>query len=76
VVYPVVEGEVKGIRYTALLVTRARSSYVSAACISKLNRNPDQRECKRIKMAWTSQRTEMYKFQVSNIKGGFSLPLS
>ena len=76
VVYPVVEGEMKGIRYRTLLVTRARSSYASAAGISKLNRKPHQREYKRIKMmmTWTSQKIEMYKFQVSNIKVGISLP--
>ena len=74
-VYPVVEGEVKGIRYKALLVTRARSCYASAARIAKLNRNPDQREYKRIEMMMsTSQKIEMYKVKVSNIKGGFSLP--
>ena len=74
-VYPVVEGEVKGIRYKALLVMRARSCYASAARIAKLNRNPDQREYKRIEMMMsTSQKIEMYKVQVSNIKGGFGLP--
>ena len=74
--YPVVEGEVKGTRYRALLVTTALSFYTSPARISKLNRNPDQRECKRIEMmmTWTSQKIEMCKFQVSNIKGGFNLP--
>ena len=74
VVYPVVVVEVDGIRCRALLDTRAGSPYASAALISKLNRKPDRRECKRIQMiTWTSQKIEMYKVQVSNIKGVFSL---
>ena len=76
VVYPVVEVEVFEIRYRALLDMRARSSYTSAALLSKLDRNPDRREYKRIEMmmTWTSQKIEMYKVQVSNIKWVFSLP--
>ena len=69
-VYPVVEVEVFEIRCRALLDMRAGSSYTSAALVSKLDRNPDRREYKRIKMmmTWTSQKIEMYKVQVSNIK--------
>ena len=75
VVYPVVVVEVDGIRCRALLDTRAGSSYASAALISKLNRKPDRREYKRIQMiTWTSQKIEMYKVQVSNIKGVFNFP--
>ena len=75
VVYPVVVVEVDGIRCRALLDTRAGSSYASAALISKLYRKPDRREYKRIQMiTWTSQKIEMYKVQVSNIKGVFSFP--
>ena len=75
-VYPVVVVEVDGIRCRALLDTRAGSSYSSAALISKMNRKPDRREYKRIEMmmTWTSQKIEMYKVQVSSIKGVFSLP--
>ena len=69
-VYPVVEVEVFEIRCRALLDMRAGSSYTSAALVSKLDRNPDRREYKRIEMmmTWTSQKIEMYKVQVSNIK--------
>ena len=49
---------------------RAGSSYASAALISKLNKNPDRREYERVEMMMTctSQKIEMYKVQVSNIK--------
>ena len=74
-VYPVVVVDVDGIRCRALLDTGAGSSYASAALISKLNRKPDRREYKTIEMMMTStsQKIEMYKVQVSNIKGVFSL---
>ena len=50
--------------------TKAGSYYAYLALISKMNRNPDRRECKRIEMimTWKGQKTEMYKVQVSNIK--------
>ena len=56
--------------------TKAASSYAYVALIRKLNRNPDRTEYKRIEMVmtWTSQKIKMYKVQVSNIKGVFSLP--
>ena len=56
--------------------TKAGSYYAYLALISKMNRNPDRRECKRIEMimTWKGQKTEMYKVQVSNIKGVLSLP--
>ena len=75
-VYPVVEVEVFEIRCRALLDMRAGSSCTSAALVSKLDRNPDRRECKRIEMmiTWTSQTIEMYKLQVFNIRGVLSLP--
>ena len=74
--YPVVVVEVDRIRCSALLDTGAGSSNASAALISKLNRNTDRRKCKRIEMmiTWTSQKIEMYKVQVSNIKRVLSLP--
>ena len=55
--------------------TKAGSSYAYVALISKLNRNPDQRKYKRIEimMTWTSQKIEMYKVQVFNIRGVFGL---
>ena len=76
VVYLVVVVDVDGIRCRALLDTGAGSSYASAALISKLNRKPDRREYKTIEMMMTStsQKIEMYKVQVSNIKGVFSIP--
>ena len=76
VVYLVVVVDVDGIRCRALLDTGAGSSYASAALISKLNRKPVRREYKTIEMMMTStsQKIEMYKVQVSNIKGVFSLP--
>ena len=76
VVYPVVVVDVDGIRCRPLLDTGAGSSYASAALISKLNRKPDRREYKTIEMMMTctSRKIEMYKVQVSNIKGVFSLP--
>ena len=76
VVYPVVVVDVDGIRCRALLDAGAGSSYASAALSSKLNRKPDRREYKTIEMMMTStsQKIEMYKVQVSNIKGVFSLP--
>ena len=69
-VYTEVEGQVVEIRCKALLDMRAGSSYASAALISKLNKNPDRREYERVKMMMTctSQKIEMYKVQVSNIK--------
>ena len=75
-VYPEAEGHVVGIRCRALLDVRAGSSNVLAALISKLNRNPHWREYKTIETmnTWTSQKIEMYKFQVSDIKVGISLP--
>ena len=56
--------------------TKAGSYYANVALISKLNRNPDRRECERIEMimTWKGQKIEMYKVQVSNIKGVLSLP--
>ena len=50
--------------------TKAGSYYANVALISKLNRNPDRRECERIEMimTWKGQKIEMYKVQVSNIK--------
>ena len=53
-VYPVVVVDVDGIRCRALLDTGARSSYASAALISKLNRKTDRREYKTILMMMTS----------------------
>ena len=55
---------------------KAGSSYAYVALTSKLNRNPDQRKYKRIEimMRWTSQKIEMYKVQVFNIRGVFGLP--
>ena len=75
VVYPVVVVEVDGIRCSALLDMGAGSSYTSAARISKLTAH--QREYARIEkiMRWTSQKIEMYKLQVSNIKGVLTCPL-
>ena len=50
VVYPVVLVEVDGIRCRALLDTGAGSSYASETLINKLNRKPDRKEQKRMKM--------------------------
>ena len=74
--YPVVVVEVDRIRCSALLDTGVGNSNASAALISKLNRNTDRRKYKRIEMmiAWMSQKIEMYKVQVSNIKRVLSLP--
>ena len=74
--YPVVVVEVDGVRCSALLNIEAESSDASAALVSKLNRKPDQRKYKRIKMiiTWTSQKIEMYKVQVSTIERVLSLP--
>ena len=76
VVYPVVVVEVEGIRCRALLDTGAGSSYASASLIERLNKQPDHKQYKRIEMMMTttSQKVEMYKVQISNIKGSFSLP--
>ena len=49
-VYPVVLVEVDGIRCRALLDTGAGSSYASETLINKLNRKPDRKEQKRMKM--------------------------
>ena len=74
--YPTVVVEVEGITCRALLDTGAGSSYASATLIEKLNKKPDHKEYKRIKMMMTStsQKIEMYEVQISNIKGDFSLP--
>ena len=64
-VYPVVEVEV--LRFIGH--ESWKLLYISGTCY-KLDRNPDRREYKRIEMmmTWTSQKIEMYKIQVSNIK--------
>ena len=43
--------------------TRINEFYAHVALISKMNRNPDRRECKRIEMimTWKGQKIEMYK---------------
>ena len=76
VVYPIVVVEVEGIMCRALLDTGAGSSYASATLIQKLNKKPDHKEYKRIEMMMTStsQKIEMYKVQISNIRGDFNLP--
>ena len=76
--YPVVVVEVDGVRCSALLNIEAGSSDASAALIRKLNRKPDRRKYKRIKMiiTWTSQKIEMYKVQVSTIERVLSLPIT
>lgn len=76
VVYPVVVVEVEGIMCRALLDTGAGSSYASATLIERLNRQPDHKEYKKIEMMMTStsQKIEMYKVRICNIKGDFSLP--
>ena len=76
VVYPVVVVEVEGITCRALLDTGAGSSYASATLVERLNRKPDHVEYKRIEMMMTStsQKIEMYKVVISDIKGNFSLP--
>lgn len=48
--YPIVVVEVEGIMCRALLDTGAESSYASATLIEKLNKKPDHKEYKRIKM--------------------------
>jgi len=57
------------------LDSRDGSSCLSAPLIIELNREPDQREYKRIEMMVTSttQKIEMYKVKLSNITGVFSL---
>ena len=74
--YPVVVVEVDGVRCSALLNIEAGSSDASAAPISKLNRKPDRRKYKKIKMiiTSTSHKIEMYKVQVSTIERVLSLP--
>ena len=76
VVYPVVVVEVEEIMCRALLDTGAGSSYASATLIERLNRQPDHKEYKKIEMMMTStsQKIEMYKVRICNIKGDFSLP--
>jgi len=76
VVYPVVVVEVEGIMCRALLDTGAGGSYASATLIERLNRQPDHKEYKKIEMMMTStsQKIEMYKVRISNIKEDFSLP--
>lgn len=76
VVYPVVVVKVEGIMCRALLDTGAGSSYASATLIERLNRQPDHKVYKKIEMMMssTSQKIEMYKVGISNIKGDFSLP--
>ena len=76
VVYPVVVVKVEGVMCRALLDTGAGSSYASATLIERLNRQPDHKVYKKIEMMMssTSQKIEMYKVEISNIKGDFSLP--
>ena len=76
VVYPVVVVEVEGIRCRALLDTGAGSSYASVSLIERLNKQPDHKQLNRIEMMMTttSQKVEMYKVQIPNMKGSFSLP--
>ena len=74
--YPIVVVEVEGIICRALLDMGVGSSYASATLIEKLNKKPDHKEYKRIEMMMTltSQEIEIYKVQISNIKGDFNLP--
>ena len=72
---PIGLAEVVGIMCRALMDTSAGSTYTSATLIEKLNRKPDHKECQGIEMMMTStsQRIELYKVQISNIKGDFNL---
>jgi len=75
VVYPVVVVNVNGIQCRALLDTGAGSSYASAALLSRLQKRPLRRECRRIEMMMgsTTQVIELYKLTISSLQGDFQL---
>ena len=72
VIHPVVVVAVQGVKCRALLDTGAGSSYASAAL---LDIQPHQREVRQIEMmlGTVTKNVEIFKVQVSSMKGDFSL---
>ena len=75
VIHTVVVVEVQGVKCRALLDTGTGSSYASAALLDHLRIQSHQREVRQIKMMLgaVTKTVEIFKVQVSSIKGDLSL---
>ena len=75
VTYPVVIVSVGGIHCCALLDTGAGSSYVSAALLDYMGKQPVRREFKRIEMMMqvSNREIEIYNVVISSLTGEFQL---
>ena len=75
VTYPVVIVSVGGIHCRALLDTGAGSSYVSAALLDYMGKQPVRREFKRIEMMMqaSNREIEIYNVVISSLTGEFQL---
>ena len=74
-IHPVVGVAVHGVKCRALLDTGAGSSYASAALLDRLRIQPHQHEVRQIEMmlGTVTKNVEIFKVQVSSMKGDFSL---
>ena len=65
---------VDGIKRRALLDTGAGSSYISSLA-NPLKKNPSRKDYKQIEtmLHTTTRKVEVYKFEVSNLKGNFKI---
>ena len=74
-IYPVVVVLVEGVQCRALLDTGAGSSYVSAALLQRINKQPVRTEYKRIDMIMcsTTQLISVYNLKVRDVDGKFEL---
>ena len=75
VTYPLVIVRVGGIHCCALLDTGAGSSYVSAALLNYMGKQPVRREFKRIEMMMqvSNKEIEIYNVVISSLMGEFQL---
>ena len=74
--YPEVVLAVDGIKRGVSVDIRVGSFRASGTLTGKLKGKPDNKEYKRIEMMMIFTSKMMYKVQVSNVKGLFSLPTS
>ena len=75
VVYPVVVVNVDGIKCRALLDTGTGSSYISSSLANRLKKSPSQKDYKQTQtmLHTTTTKVEVYKLEVSNLKGNFKI---
>ena len=69
--------EVEGVKYAALIDTRAGSSYVSSKLISRLNKKTICKESKHIEILMHSalQKTAIYELQIRDANHEFTLKI-